>query len=94
MANAIPVNTPVPAVQAEPSVETMGGELTEAELLKRGQEIVAAEKPVKVLDEQVNQIGQLSVYGNIAAVKAIPYEAVDRKGNPTGEMRTHIRVDH
>lgn len=62
-------------------------------LLAKAKEIVAAEVPV-VPDELVNTLGQEKNYGKIQSVTEMPYDVVNRKGEPTGEVRTHLRINH
>ena len=95
MANAIPVNSK-PKKQAEKAPEVNAVEMSNDELLAKAREIVESEVPAEILDEQVNQIGQINKYGKIKAVTEIPYEAVKRDGdgNLKTVARTAIRIDH
>ena len=101
MANAIPANSKMKkeapkapeVILADPPSDPKALEAAKAALLARGQEIVASEKP-DVPDELVNTLGQERNYGKIKSVSEHVYEVKDRKGEPTGETRVAIRVDH
>lgn len=95
MANAIPVHSKSKKKEAPqpPTVTTANPETKPEDLLARAQAVVATEIP-EVLDEQVNQIGQAGKYGNIKSVTEQAYDVLNRKGEPTGEVRYHTRIDH
>lgn len=94
MADAVPVHSKSKKQKASEIEVVTHGDTTREDLLARAQEIVDSEAPAQVLDEQVNQIGQLSSYGKFQKVMEVPYDVRDRKGEPTGEVRTAIRIDH
>lgn len=101
MANAVPVNSGKRAAPAAPVVTphidtTDPKEVKAAQdrLLERAREIVEGEVPAEVRDDQVNGIGQASMYGKLKAVTEVPYEVLNRKGEATGEVRTCIKIDH
>lgn len=94
MADAIPVSKPSRKPKEEPAVvTTREGGKTAAELLAYAQDLVANEAPARILDEQVNQIGQATAYGKIKAVSEIEYRVKDED---TGKsvLRSAIRIDH
>jgi hypothetical protein len=95
MANAIPVNSKNNPKETPAEVKTHGGEggLSKEALQERANEIVAGEVPARILDEQVNQIGQASSYGKYQSVQEVSYPVYDRKGEVVSE-RTCIRIDH
>lgn len=95
MANANPVNRGKKEAVVVQVINASGvpDAKRDAELLARAKDIVAGEVP-DVPDELVNTLGQERNYGKIAKVQELEYAVVDRKGEPTGETRTALRVDH
>lgn len=100
MADAIPVHgkgkKEDKAPEATPFYEGTDKKELEAkrsELLAKAKDIVSAEVP-DVPDELVNTLGQQKNYGKFSKVEEIPYPVMDRKGEPTGDVRTVIRITH
>lgn len=100
MANAIPVHSKGAKEEVKIEVQPHGDFKDAKErqaavdaLLQRAQQIAASEVPV-IPDELVGSIGQASSYGKFKSVTEVPYDVINRKGDPTGEVRTVIRIDH
>jgi hypothetical protein len=93
MANAIPVHSK-PQKAKDTGPEVIVHESKAADLLARAQEILDSEAPAQILDEQVNQVGQMSSYGKAQRIIEVPYPKQNFRGEPTGETNICIRIDH
>lgn len=101
MANAVPVGSKSAKKQIVTEVvihDSTGDEKADAQkksdLMAKAKVILASEVP-EVPDELVNSIGQASNYGKTPLkVSEQPYDVLDRKGEPTGQQRVAIRIDH
>ena len=100
MADAVPVSRRAKPEPAKIAVEVQGEFKTDKERKEAEEAALAFAKQItaesipEVPDSLVNTLGQEKNYGKIKAVKVIEYEVKDRKGEPTGQMRTYHRVDH
>ena len=101
MANAIPVHSGKKKAAEAPTVtphcestDPKDFKAAQDELLERAKEIVASEIPAEVRDDQVNGIGQATMYGKFKSVTEVPYNVRNVKGEETGAVRTAIRIDH